>query len=261
LKEFIPKLLSQKHKNFELIIVDDRSTDGSLDYLRELSKLDQKLKHIRIDQTPEGMSAKKYALTLGIKAAKYETIIFTDADCVPESPDWLNAVLNGYDDKNIKLVLGYSKYEKRIGFLNKFIRFETSVTALHYLSFAFKKIPYMGVGRNLSYTKTLFLDNNGFQPYMSFLSGDDDLFVQKVATGSNTNIVTSNASHTLSKPKETLNEYVIQKVRHLNVGKYYKAKHKSVLGLLFLSLLIFYICLVPALKNLDILQLVFLFLG
>lgn len=249
LKILVPRLLSQNHRNFDLIIVDDRSTDGSLDYLRELSQLDKRIIHIRIDETPEGMSAKKYALTLAIKRSKHERILFTDADCMPESDDWISSMSQGFENSDIQVVLGYSKYEKKLGFLNKFIRYETSVTALHYLSFAFRKIPYMGVGRNLCYTKSIFLNNNGFQPYMSFLAGDDDLFVQKVARSHNTNIVTDASAHTISIPKNTGSEYLVQKTRHLNIGKYYNFKTKSLLGLLFLSTIFFYICFVFVLFN------------
>ncbi|HTF80606.1 MAG TPA: glycosyltransferase [Cytophagales bacterium] len=249
LKVLVPLLLSQNHPNFDLIIVDDRSTDGSLDYLRELSQLDRRIKHIRIDETPVGMSAKKYALTLAIKASKHEKLIFTDADCLPDSNDWITSMSNGYTDANKQVVLGYSKYLKKPGFLNKFIRYETAVTALQYFSFALKGRPYMGVGRNLSYTRSIFLNNNGFQPYMSFLAGDDDLFVQKVATPQNTSIVTKHCSHTISIPKNTWDEYLTQKVRHLNIGKYYNFKTKSLLGLLFLSTLFFYICFVFVLFN------------
>lgn len=249
LKLLVPRLLSQNHRNFDLIIVDDRSTDGSLDYLRELSQLDKRIIHIRIDETPEGMSAKKYALTLAIKRSRHERILFTDADCMPESDDWISSMSQGFENRDIQVVLGYSKYEKQLGFLNKFIRYETSVTALHYLSFAFRKIPYMGVGRNLCYTKSIFLNNNGFQPYMSFLAGDDDLFVQKVARSHNTNIVTDPNAHTVSIPKNTWSEYLVQKTRHLNIGKYYNFKTKALLGLLFLSTIFFYICFVFVLFN------------
>lgn len=242
LKTLIPALLSQNHPLFDLIIVDDRSTDGSLDYLRELAKLDKRIKHLRIDETPNGMSAKKYAITLAIKASRFERIVFTDADCMPESNNWLNAMLSGYKDTNTKLVLGYSKYQKTSGFLNAFIRYETSFTALQYLSMAFKRMPYMGVGRNLSYTKTTFLENNGFQPFMSFIAGDDDLIVQKLSNSYNTEIVTSHASHTVSVPKQSWNEYFTQKIRHLNTGKHYTTRSKSILAILFLSTLIFYIC-------------------
>lgn len=251
LKILIPKILSQNHSNFDFIIVDDRSMDGSIDYLREIAKLDNRIKHIRIDETPDGMSAKKYALTLAIKASKHERIVFIDADSIPESNDWLNTINNAYTNSSTQVVLGYSKYEKTKGFLNTFIRYETSFTALQYLSFAFKKMPYMGVGRNLSYTKSIFLNNNGFQPFMSFLAGDDDLFVQKVATNLNTNYVTNHSSHTISKPKQNWSEYFTQKIRHLNTGKFYKTKIKSLLGLLFLSTLIFYICVCLTIANLN----------
>lgn len=248
LKTLIPALLKQNHSNFEIILVDDRSDDGTFDYYREFSYQEPRFKLLRVEQTPEGMSPKKYALTLGIKASKCEHIVFTDADCIPEHPNWLLHIQNKFSD-NTKVVLGYSKYQKKSGLLNMFIRFETTFTALQYMSFALAKIPYMGVGRNLAYTKSIFLENKGFQPFMSFIAGDDDLFVQKVATGKNTAIAIHPDSQTISIPKETLKSYIIQKKRHLGVGSYYKFKYRLLLGMLYFSMLLCYICFVPLLTT------------
>ncbi len=246
LKSLIPTLLKQNHPNFEVILVDDRSDDGTFDYYREFSYQEPRFKILRVDQTPEGMSAKKYALTLGIKASKCDQIVFTDADCLPEHTNWLRHIQKEFSNTN-KVVLGYSKYQKKRGLLNIFIRFETTFTALQYLSFALSKIPYMGVGRNLAYTKSLFLESKGFQPFMSFIAGDDDLFVQKVANYGNTKIVVHPESHTVSIPKNDIKSYIIQKRRHLGIGHYYKFSHKLLLGVLFISMLICYFCFVPLL--------------
>ena len=91
--------------------------------------------------------------------------------------------------KILKLYLGYGAYHKTSGILNKLIRFETFHTALQYLSYALAGLPYMGVGRNLSYKKDIFLRNKGFSSINHIPSGDDDLFINKVATKKNTAIV------------------------------------------------------------------------
>src|SRR5690606_12086614 len=104
---------------------------------------------------------KKYAITLGIKAAKYDWILLTDADCRPNTNQWINAISSRFvGDKDF--VLAYSAYEQRAGFLNLFIRFETLFTAIQYIAYALAGNPYMGVGRNLAYRKAVFLENKGF---------------------------------------------------------------------------------------------------
>jgi glycosyltransferase involved in cell wall biosynthesis len=147
-----------------------------------------RLKMVNIDSTPAHVNGKKYAITLGIKAAKHDWILLTDADCRPNNEQWIRVVSERCsEDKNF--VLGYSAYEKRPGFLNLFIRFETLLTAIQYIGFALAGNPYMGVGRNLAYRKSVFLENKGFNNFLSVTGGDDDLFVNQHATAKNTAVV------------------------------------------------------------------------
>lgn len=162
---------------------------------------------------------------MGIKSTKYELVLLTDADCLPASEHWISKMQDGYND-NIDIVLGYGAYKRKTGFLNKLIRFETFHTALQYFSYALAGIPYMGVGRNLSYKRDLFFKNKGFSSINHIPGGDDDLFINLIATKTNTAIVIDKDAYTLSEPKTKWRDWIRQKTRHYSTAKYYKAKHK-----------------------------------
>lgn len=234
LQELIPQLLAQNYSTFEVIVVDDRSNDDTRDWLLAETKKDSRLRMVHVNHTPDHINGKKYALTLGIRAALHEWIVLTDADCRPASPLWLQSYSRNFSaDK--QFVLGYSPYQKSQGWLNRFIRFEALITAVQYLGFALLKLPYMGVGRNMAYRKSLFMYTKGFTHMLSLTGGDDDLFVNKHATGRNTAVVLGKDALTLSIPKETVGEFYQQKIRHLAAGKKYKFAHRLLLGIFMLS--------------------------
>ncbi|MEP2774162.1 MAG: glycosyltransferase [Fulvivirga sp.] len=241
LQKLLPTLLEQSHADFEIIIVDDNSIDDTQDFLKEQSAKYPQLKVVTVEHTPEHVNSKKYALTLGIKAAKNDLLVLTDADCVPKSNEWLNHMTKPAKDKDF--VLGFSDYEKQPGLLNYFIRFETLFTAMQYFSIAKLFRPYMGVGRNLAYRKSLFLTNKGFNGYMNVMGGDDDLFVNKHATQANSSLVFEANSQTVSIPKTKLKSFLRQKTRHLNAGKHYKMSDKIILSAFSLSYLLSWLLL------------------
>ena len=247
LPELIQKILAQDHNEFELIIVNDRSSDDTEDFLREIKNSDQRLKVVKVDHKPENMDGKKYAITLGIKAAKYENIILTDADCLPESDQWLSKMSSAFNEKGTEIVLGVSLYKKSSGLLGSFIQFESLWTAIQYVCFARLGMPYMGVGRNLGYKKDLFLKNKGFFGMMDITGGDDDLFVNKYSNSKNTSVIVGQEALVWSNPKTTWSDFIIQKKRHLSVGKKYKGGHKFVLGILSLSQMAFWFTIIPLL--------------
>ncbi|HLK29901.1 MAG TPA: glycosyltransferase [Puia sp.] len=213
----------------EVLVVNHNSQDDTRFLLDEFKKSYRGLHIVNLEQEAIGIPGKKYPLSMGIKEAKYEIVLLTDADCVPASEFWVEKMQNGYHD-GIKIVLGYGAYTKKPGSLNKLIRFETFHTALQYLSFALAKMPYMGVGRNLSYKKELFFNNKGFSSINHVPGGDDDLFINMVADDKNTNIVIEPEAFTLSEPKKTFSEWVNQKNRHYTTSKFYKAQTKLLLG-------------------------------
>lgn len=245
IKELVPLLLQQDYAEFEVIIVEDRSNDGTFDYLLEATKANARLKMVRVESKPEHINGKKFALTLGIKAAKHDWVLLTDADCRPSSTQWITEMSKNFLSE-AQIVLGYSPYLKRKGLLNSFIRYEGLLTGIQYIGLALLGKPYMGVGRNLAYRKSLFLQNKGFNSHLSITGGDDDLFVNEFATSQNTQISLGPDSVVYSEPKHSWGEYFHQKLRHLSVGKYYSLGDKIIVGLFSVSLLLCWILVVPA---------------
>ncbi|HYC41159.1 MAG TPA: glycosyltransferase [Chitinophagaceae bacterium] len=236
----LPGVLVQKYSSsHEVVVVNDNSIDDSKYILQELKKTFKSLNVVELTQEAKLISGKKYPLSVGIREAKHEILLLTDADCVPASERWIEKMQDGYDD-GVEIVLGYGAYHKRKGLLNKLIRFETFHTALQFLSYALAGIPYMGVGRNLSYRKSLFLRNKGFSSINHIPSGDDDLFINKTATRSNTAVVIDPDAITRSIPKITWGSWLRQKSRHYTTAKYYKPIHKFLLGLYFVTQFSYY---------------------
>ncbi|MBC8152979.1 MAG: glycosyltransferase [Bacteroidetes bacterium] len=232
LTALIPLLATQNHPLFEVLIMDDRSSDGTKDWLPDQETTYPNVRSIRIDKDYEHISPKKYALTIALKKALYPTVLLTDADCRPASSQWLAGMEASLAQPGKAIVLGVSLYEERAGFLNFLIRSETLFTAVQYLSLALAGRPYMGVGRNLMYRRQTFFANRGFYTHKNVLGGDDDLFINEVATPTNTAVSLDPATFTTSIPKETWPDWRHQKRRHLSVGHRYKTGHKIRLGLL-----------------------------
>ena len=236
----LPGVLVQDYNTtHEIVLVNDNSEDESKYLIEEFKKSFKNLNPVTLTQEAKMISGKKFPLSIGIKSAKNETLLLTDADCVPASEHWMKLMQDGYND-GIEIVLGYGAYKKKPGFLNKLIRFETFQTALQYLSYALAGLPYMGVGRNLSYKKEVFLRNKGFSSINQIPSGDDDLYINQVANAKNTAIVIDYEAHTLSEPKTNFNAWMNQKYRHYTTSKYYKKSHSFLLALYAISLFLVY---------------------
>lgn len=234
LRELLPLLNAQEYPLFEVIVLDDRSWDGTDDFLKEHADNWQHIRIIRIDKEFPHITPKKYALTVGMKHARYPVALMTDADCRPVSTDWIASMVGQLRPEH-DIVLGFSPYYKEKGLLNWFIRCETFYTATQYLSLARMGRPYMGVGRNLLYRTSLFFEHKGFYQHKHIVGGDDDLFMNQAATHTNTGINLDPESFVYSFPKTTWDEWLRQKRRHLSVGNYYQRGHKLRLGLLSAS--------------------------
>lgn len=247
----LPGVLFQQYpSSHELIVVNHNSQDDTRYLLEEFKKTFKGLQIVNLEHEAKGIPGKKYPLSIGIKEADHEILLLTDADCVPASEHWLYKMQNAYEP-GIEVVLGYGAYNKKPGLLNKLIRFETYHTALQYLSYALAGVPYMGVGRNLSYKRELFINNKGFSSINHLPGGDDDLFINKVAHKGNTTVVLDPEAFTLSEAKKSFGDWFRQKQRHYSTGKFYKGKIKFLLGTYSLSLFLYYPLFVAALLFAD----------
>jgi len=242
LSKLISSLLTQKYIDYEIIISDDGSTDGLQDWFHNNLKSNSKIRYL---YQAKGESGKKSALTAAIKVANYDYILLTDADCIPATDFWIAEMVKVLKNRNL-MVLGYSPYFKRNGILNYLIRFENTLNGIQYLSAALRGHPYMGVGRNLMYHKSLF-NKDLLKPNLSF--GDDDLFVNQVASKISCAISIHPTSFVWSEPQNSWLNYFHQRRRHFAASKHYKWFDKFLLGIYHLSLVGFYLNLIVGLWN------------
>jgi len=240
LEKNLPSVLNQDYPDYEVIVVNDCSEDESEFVLKRLQKKYKHLKVTTIKKDDKFTHNKKLALTIGIKAAQNETLLFTDADCKPKSNKWIDRMQSKFTGQK-SLILGYGGYKSQKSILNNLIRFDTLFIAIQYFSYAIAGKPYMGVGRNLAYKKSLFFKNKGFAKHHHLKSGDDDLFVNQVATKENTAVEISSEAKTESEPETRFSDWFKQKKRHTTTGKFYRVGAKWRLFLEHSSRILYYI--------------------
>lgn len=243
LVDLVPKILSQDYPDFELVIVNDCSVDETTEYLKELAIQHPEVNIVSLTQSLNFFHGKKFPLSVGIKSAKNNLLLLTDADCMPNDDHWIRNMAGAYRN-GTEVVLGYGPYFRRKGLLNKLIRFDTLYTAMQYLSMALGKKPYMGVGRNLSYRRETFYKNKGFTSHYNIPSGDDDIFISQVANKRNTRIFIDPKSRIESEPKHSFGNWIRQKRRHYSTANMYKPLTNRILGTLLASRLFYYASLI-----------------
>lgn len=242
LQNFLPDILQQDYPKFEVIVVNDGSIDDTEDILSRFKKDFFNLKTTFIKPNSQFKHNKKLAISIGIKAAQYEHLVFTDADCCVATNQWLKLMARNFQNHDI--VLGYGGYLKNSSFLNMLIRYDTLRIGMLYLSKAITRQPYMGVGRNLAYTKSIYQNTKGFSSHYFVETGDDDLFVNQASTDINTTIETSPNAFTFSVSPKSFKEWMQQKSRHLSGSKYYRLGQKLFLGIESFSRSTFFIMIV-----------------
>jgi cellulose synthase/poly-beta-1,6-N-acetylglucosamine synthase-like glycosyltransferase len=240
LQRYLPEILQQDYENYEVIVVNDNSSDYTGDVLGKLQKQYKRLIVVNHFPAEKKLMGKRDALLQGIGRASHEWLVFTDADCCPASRQWLQYLVKPLSEGK-EIVAGYSPYAYHNTFLNAMIRYETYFTAVQYCSLALVGMPYMAVGRNMAYTRSLFQKSRNFYSNKAPLSGDDDLLVNELANEHNVAMVTDARSVMLSDAFSTWQAWITQKIRHYGAGHHYKPEHRLVLGIFYISWLAFYI--------------------
>lgn len=224
LKHFLPLILSQSFENYEVVVVNNHSTDSTMHVLQALKNDRLKV----FDYTEQ--QGKKAAIQFGIEKASYDYFVFTDADCKVTSSDWLRLMVANFNNSK-EIVVGYAGFFKEKGFLNRLIRYESFLNALQSFSFAIKGVGYTAVGRNMGYTREIYKRSNAFRNHAQLRSGDDDLIVNEMASAGNVGVILNPSAHTYTKAESTFSAYFNQRRRQLQAGKVYRTADKLRLAL------------------------------
>lgn len=177
LEKNLPAMLEQVYPNFEVIVVDESSTDETDDVLKRLKSQYSNLYTTFIPQSSHYLSRRKLALTVGVKAAKKEWVAFVDVASRPADSHWLaNMAQHATDEHDI--VMGYANYDDET---NRYYRFRQLLNAARNIRKAQCSTAYASGGCAIAMRRRVFMDANGFQKNLEYLRGEYDFLVNEYA--------------------------------------------------------------------------------
>lgn len=243
LKKSLPYLLEQDYPDFEVVIVDYKSTDDTHFVLKVCADNYPQLKPISFHKDVNMFQGKKYPLSIGIKSATKEVILLTEAECTPCSFNWISHMMEGYCG-GMQMVLGYNLVKSSGNLLGAFQQYENMVYSASYLGSAMMGMPYTATGRNLSYRRNFFFKKGGFISHYSIPDGADDLFVNQNANSGICALVMHKDAVVSSEPRSTFNLWHQDRTHRLYTRRYYGLKDRLLLSIYPLSQLVFLVALI-----------------
>lgn len=237
----LPFIIEQDYPDFEVIVVNRGSTDDTDIVLKAAEQKYSRLYHTYVPAEADGVNEKKLALTLGIKAAKNDYLLFTEAYCKPCSEHWIKEYGKEFTQGK-EVVLGFSRLEisRKTG-LRGFILYDNLIHHLKFLSMAILRKPFMGIGRNLGYKKELFFKHKGYSPILNLEGGEDDLYINRIAPKKKTGVVLSRESLTETDSVKHFSTWRTLKSGYLYSKQYYKGFSFRLFGLETFSKYLFYL--------------------
>ena len=219
--------LNYPNENFEVIIVDDNSSDKTAELIKPI--LYKKNNYIFIKAENKEFEGKKGALSIGIKNAKYNFIVITDADC-KHNNNWLNALAGGLD-YGYDFVFGVAPILKGNTLVEKLSAFENLRNTYLTIAAVGLNLPYSAAARSFAFRKTSFGKVGGYGKTTETLSGDDDLLLREAVKNKMLiGTVIEPDAFVFSAAPKSFNEYFQQKKRHLQTSFHYLLKQKMFLG-------------------------------
>jgi hypothetical protein len=220
-------------------VADDNSDDGSDELLEKLTEQHANLRVVKLTQSLNWFKGRKFPLSLGIKSANHDVLLLTDIQFRPAGKNWISELAGSYSE-NTEIVLGYATYDTSSK-LNKWLRFMAFYDGLVYLSMALSGRTFKGIGSNLSYRKSLFYRHKGFSSHYVINAGDDELFVNRTATGRNVRIQVSGNSMVKSAKPVSLLQWLAKEKTRLSIRRYFKFSHRALISVFSTSTFLFYL--------------------
>lgn len=240
LKENLGLFLEQDYPEFEVIVVNDASTDDTQYVLKAFSKLYPRLNVVNIVENVNKFKGRKFPISLGVKAAKHDRIILAGADCVPSGFDWLKSIVGGFSGGK-ELVLGYVALSNAKSLAGKIMQYDNVTTTMNYMGLGLSGLAYRGNGKNLAFSKNLFFSVGGFTKHYNYTLGEDDIFVSQVATRRNTTVVLSKESVLSCSAKKKYRTWKDEKKRRLSIHKFRGIFPRTLLSTVPLTTFLIYI--------------------
>lgn len=233
-------ILEQDYPNFQVVVVNNGSDDSTAELLDDLSKIYSNLYVTYIPIGSEKLNNKKLAITVGIKAAKHDILLFTEPDSKPLSDKWILEVAREFN-KGKEVVLGACRLIKKRGVVNNYIQYDNILNGIRYLTPALLKRPWFGIGRNMAYRKDLFYKEKGFSALLNVENGEDNLFIDKIANKDNIAVVLSNESLVESNVADSTRAWRKDRSSYLRTKKHLSKLFSRVFALEVVSRYLFYI--------------------
>jgi len=240
LPEFLSQFKDQTHTNYEIVLVNNASSDDTRYIFEAFQKDNQNVQIVNVENNEAFWGSRKYALTLGIKKATYENLLFTTTSAIFSSKDWI-AKSSSFLNTDKQIFVGYSFFEKKGGFVNTFIRFSEIVSHLFNYGVGVITKPYHASQANFGYIKSLFFENRGFSDHMSIKEGSEDLFLKFNATSKNVVISTSKDNAVQKKSPASFSEWLQYKANQKYISRYYSFSNKLNLKLFGISQFLFFV--------------------
>lgn len=229
LEKNIDYFINQKYPKFEILLVNNASSDNTDIILEKLSEKHKSLRIINVENNESFWGNKKYTYTLAIKAAKYEHLIFSEIDCKPVSENWIHEINKSFSSKKT-IILGYKRLLKTSSLFNLIIRFDNLLESIK--SFSFTKInsPYSADSRNYAFTKKDFYRVNGFINHIKIKNGKEDLFVKDAKQKYNSAYTLSDESFVESSKSLSFKEWFLNKKNSNLLKRHYSFKNQFLLN-------------------------------
>jgi glycosyltransferase involved in cell wall biosynthesis len=240
LRQNLPFFLDQNYSNFEVVVVIDDSDTDLVYIINEFEKLYSNLKVVSFEWGRNFFVSHKFAESVGIKSATHDRILLSDICTRPASPEWISHMSETLSD-NKKIVLGYHALASKISLLNAFVRFDTFFYTLRYLRAALSGQAFTADSKNLTFDRSLFYETKGITKFYNVNTGDEDMFVNKATTVTNTAIEIHPDAFVKGQEVTTFGEWFSKKIRHRVLIREFKTINRFGLAAHNLFMSLFYI--------------------
>lgn len=191
LDRYLDALDNQDYPDYETVLVYDACAEAAACLAEKYADRYSNLYITFVPQGSHNISRRKLALTIGIKAREADVVVTTTSNCSIPSRSWLSSMMAPFAEEGKDVVLGYSRidFSSFSGMKRLYRQYDFAMTAVQWLGSALNGHPYRGDGANLAFRRRFFVENRGYSATNKLETGDDDIFVNEIATGDNTAVV------------------------------------------------------------------------